>query len=282
MRRMFLALIFSAVAVAAAEPRLQLDGPLIPGAVLIGTTEPGTELSVGGESVMVGSDGHFVLGLARDAGDELAVRASFPDGGGMGFSYTIAPREFAVTVVEGVPQNTLTPSDEELRRVAAEQQIIDAARTRRDDRSDFSHGFIWPVRGRVSGTYGTARRYNDEQRLRIHWGLDVAMPVGTQVVAPAAGIVTLAEPDLFYSGGTVFLDHGQGMVSSFLHMSRLDVAVGDEVQQGDPIGAIGSTGRATGPHLDWRIRLRGTWVDPSTLLPPDEAEAPAATDAAGG
>ena len=96
------------------------------------------------------------------------------------------------------------------------------------------------------------------------------MPVGTPVVAPADGVITLAEANLFYSGGTLFLDHGNGMISSFLHLSRLLVTVGDEVRQGQQIGEIGATGRATGPHLDWRIRLRGIWVDPATLLDPDD------------
>ena len=253
-----------------ASPRLQVEGRLIPGAVLIGSTEPGTTLEVGGRPVMVGSDGRFVIGLSRRSSSELVIRANFPDGGSIGFRYPVGEREYLVTVVEGVPQNTLTPSAEETRRIIAEQVVIDAARVRRDDRSDFAHGFIWPVRGRVSGTYGTARRYNTEDRLRIHWGLDVAMPVGTPVVAPADGVITLAESDLFYSGGTLFLDHGHGMISSFLHLSRLLVAVGDEVHQGQLIGEIGATGRATGPHLDWRIRLRGTWLDPATLLAPDD------------
>jgi murein DD-endopeptidase MepM/ murein hydrolase activator NlpD len=270
-----LALISSLLVLAATANRppdgeIELHGRFIAGGIVIGRTEPGAELYFGSEPIQVGSDGYFLIGLPRDASGSSMLFWTGSDGA-RERPITIEPREYAVTVVEGVPQNTLTPSAEETQRIIAEQAIIDAARVRRDDRSDFAHGFIWPVQGRVSGTYGTARRYNAEQRLRIHWGLDVAMPVGTPVVAPADGVITLVEPDLFYSGGTLFLDHGQGMISSFLHLSRLQVEVGDVVRQGDVIGEIGATGRATGPHLDWRIRLRGLWVDPATLLPDEDA-----------
>jgi murein DD-endopeptidase MepM/ murein hydrolase activator NlpD len=248
------------------DGEIELNGRFIPGGIVIGRTEPGAELYFGGEEIQVGSDGYFLIGLPRDASGHTMLFWTGNDGA-RERPIGIEPREFAVTEVPGVPQNTLTPSEEETIRIMAEQTIIDAARLRRDDRSDFAQGFIWPVAGRVSGIYGTARRYNEEQRLRIHWGLDVAMPVGTRVVAPAAGIVTLAEGDLFYSGGTLFLDHGHGMISSFLHMSALHVEVGDVIEQGQLIGEIGATGRATGPHLDWRIRLRGVWVDPATVLP---------------
>jgi hypothetical protein len=268
-----IALLLSASATANRPPdgEIELHGRFVPGGVVIGRTEPGTELFFGSEEILVGSDGYFLIGLPRDASGHTMLFWTGSDGAHER-PITIEPREFAVTVVPGVPQNTLTPSEDETQRIIAEQRIIDAARTRRDDRSDFANGFIWPVEGRISGIYGTARRYNEEQRLRIHWGLDVAMPVGTEVVAPAGGVVTLAEDDLFYSGGTLFVDHGHGMISSFLHLSALHVSVGDVVEQGQLIGEIGATGRATGPHLDWRIRLRGTWVDPATLLPEGEVQ----------
>ena len=128
-------------------------------------------------------------------------------------------------------------------------------------------GFVWPAEGPISGVYGSQRFYNGEPR-RPHFGVDVAVPTGTIVRAPAAGVVTLAEPDLYFSGGTVILDHGYRLSSSFLHMSEVAVQVGDELQPGDIIGAVGSTGRATGPHLDWRMNWREQRIDPQLLAPP--------------
>ena len=123
------------------------------------------------------------------------------------------------------------------------------------------------MEGPISGVYGSQRFYNGEPR-RPHFGVDVAVPTGTIVRAPAAGRVTLAEPDLYFSGGTVILDHGYRLSSSFLHMSEVSVQVGDELQAGDIIGAVGATGRATGPHLDWRMNWREERIDPQLLAPP--------------
>jgi murein DD-endopeptidase MepM/ murein hydrolase activator NlpD len=134
-------------------------------------------------------------------------------------------------------------------------------------------GFVWPAQGPISGVYGSQRFYNGEPR-NPHYGVDVAVPKGTPVHAPAAGVVTLAEPDLYFSGGTVILDHGYRLSSTFLHMSEVSVQVGDELQAGDLIGAVGSTGRATGPHLDWRMNWRQQRIDPQLLAPPMPKPAP--------
>jgi len=128
-------------------------------------------------------------------------------------------------------------------------------------------GFVWPVTGRISGVYGSPRIYHGTPGTP-HYGVDVARPTGTPVMAPAAGEVTLAELDLFYSGGTVILDHGYGLSSSFLHLSEVSVSVGDHLLPGDVIGAIGATGRATGPHLDWRMSWLNQRIDPQLLVPP--------------
>ena len=173
--------------------------------------------------------------------------------------------------IEGVPQQTVTPSDEHLERIRVEREKVRAAKSRRLPSTDglvaVQQGFVWPVTGRISGVYGSQRIYNGTPGTP-HYGVDVARPEGTPVLAPAAGEVTLAEPDLFYSGGTVILDHGYGFSSSFLHLSEVSVSVGDYLTPGDLIGAIGATGRATGPHLDWRMSWFNQRIDPQLLVPP--------------
>ena len=183
----------------------------------------------------------------------------------------IAQREYLLQNITGVPQQTVTPSEEHLARIRSEREKVRAAKALRLARDDglnaLQTGFSWPVTGRISGVYGSQRIYNGTPG-SPHYGVDVARPEGTPVMAPAPGEVTLAEPDLFYSGGTIILDHGYGFSSSFLHLSEVSVSVGDRLQTGDRLGAIGATGRATGPHLDWRMSWLNQRIDPQLLVPP--------------
>lgn len=145
--------------------------------------------------------------------------------------------------------------------------MVATARQHRDNRSYYTQGFTWPAKGRISGVYGSQRVLNGEPR-RPHFGLDIAAPTGTEVHAPADGLITMTHPDMYYSGGTIILDHGQGLSSTFLHLSKVLVEAGEFVKQGDLIGLIGATGRASGPHLDWRMNWLDRRVDPQPLLPP--------------
>ena len=251
-----------------AEPACpELEGDFQPGGLLWGRVAPETSLAFSGVDVPVLADGIFLLGLGRDAPEthELEIDDELT------CTIDIKRREYRISRVEGVPQRTVTPPEEQLARIRAERQRVRSAKAKRVQRQDFLEavkaGLDWPVTGRISGVYGSQRFYNGKPG-NPHYGVDVARPTGTPVLSPGPGVITLAEPDLFYSGGTVILDHGYGLSSSFLHMSRIDVSVGDEVQTGDPIGAIGATGRATGPHLDWRMSWFNQRIDPQLLVPP--------------
>lgn len=251
-----------------AEPACpELEGDFQPGGLLWGRVAPETSLTFNGVNVPVLADGGFVLGLGRDAPATLELEIDDV----LGCVIDIKSRQYRISRVEGVPQRTVTPPEEQLARIRAERQRVRSAKARRVQRQDFLEavkaGLAWPVTGRISGVYGSQRFYNGKPG-NPHYGVDVARPTGTPVLSPGPGVITLAEPDLFYSGGTVILDHGYGLSSSFLHMSRIDVSVGDEVQTGDPIGAIGATGRATGPHLDWRMSWFNQRIDPQLLVPP--------------
>ena len=246
-----------------------LQGNPIQGGMLWGQTAPTAEIRFGDRRVPVLPDGHFLLGLGRDmpANVELVVEGEAT----CRQIVAVAGRDYRVQRIEGVPQQTVTPSDEHLERIRAEREKVRAAKSRRlpsiDGLLALQQGFVWPVTGRISGVYGSQRIYNGTPGTP-HYGVDVARPEGTPVLAPAAGEVTLAEPDLFYSGGTVILDHGYGFSSSFLHLSKVSVSVGDRLAPGDLVGAIGATGRATGPHLDWRMSWFNQRIDPQLLVPP--------------
>lgn len=258
--------------VAAAKP-FDLRGDFVQGGLVFGSAPPGSRVVQDDQPVRVGRGGDFVLGFDRDAPPVSRIEVILPDGSRHPLDLEVAAREYAVQRIDGLPPGKVTPrSPEDLARIRRDAAAVAAARTRDDDRPDFAAGFEWPARGRISGVYGSQRILNGEPR-RPHYGVDVAAPTGTPVRAPAAGIVTLADPDLFFSGGTVILDHGHQLSSSFLHLHKLHVAVGDRVEQGQLIGEIGATGRVTGPHLDWRMNLRDRRVDPTLLVPPMGSEA---------
>lgn len=250
----------------AAAACVELQGQLQQGGLVWGQVAPGTAVSLDGQALDVLEDGTFVAGFGRNAAGAAELKV-----GDCRQSLAVASREYNIQRVEGVPQKTVTPPPEVLERIARERELVRAAKARRllrpDLLADALAGFRWPVEGRISGVYGSQRVYNGTPG-NPHYGVDVAVPTGTVVRAPSSGVVTLAEPDLFYSGGTIILDHGYRLSSSFLHLSKVRVEVGAEVQAGDIIGEVGATGRATGPHLDWRMAWRNERVDPQFLVPP--------------
>jgi len=235
------------------------------GGIVVAQVAPGSRVTVAGKPVRVGSDGVVVFGAGRDEQGPLNVDVTAPGGAVRHIGIIIEPRDWPIERVNGVPPQTVNPDPALAARIAREQAEVTAVRKRDDNREDFAHGFIWPVTGRISGRFGNQRIYNGDPKAP-HSGMDIAVPTGTPIKAPAAGIVTFAKPDLYLTGGTVVLDHGFGLSSNFLHMSRIDVKPGDRIAQGQVIGAAGMTGRATGPHVHWGFNWFGVRLDP-LLLP---------------
>jgi len=270
LRLLMLVLLGGLLAPAAARA-FELRGEAIQGGLMFGKTVPGSHVTLDGSPVMVSPKGAFVIGFGRDDSGVRHLSVAPPGGAPEERELQIAPHEYHIERIDGLPPETVTPPPEVLERIQKEAELVAEARARRDQRDDFSAGFTWPANGRLSGFYGSQRVLNGEPR-RPHYGVDVAAPVGTPVHAPAAGVVTLADPDMYYSGGTIVLDHGLGLSSTFLHLSEILVTVGQRVRQGDLIGRIGATGRATGPHLDWRMNWLDKRVDPQRLVGamPDE------------
>jgi murein DD-endopeptidase MepM/ murein hydrolase activator NlpD len=256
------------LAVLAMDNDLHLEGELVQGGLILGKTLPGSRVSQDGEAVRVSRSGDFLLGFTRDAPTRSLLRVELPDGAVIERELNVAQREYQIQRIDGLPPGKVTPrKPEELARIRKDVADVVRARARDDDRQDYLYGFIWPVTGPITGVYGSQRVLNGEPR-RPHYGIDVAAPVGTPVKAPAAGIVTLAVPDMFFSGGTLIIDHGHQLSSSFLHLHEMHVQVGDRVEQGQVVAEVGATGRVTGAHLDWRMNLRRHRIDPELLVPP--------------
>lgn len=246
---------------------LELHGPLEQGALVIGRVAPGTAVALDGRPVRVTGQGVFAIGFGRDAPPRAVLTEIAADGQQRRHTLDIAARRYAVQRVTGVPQRTVEPPPEQLQRILAEQRRVERARAVSSDRLAFAGPFRWPLQGRISGVYGSQRIYNGKPG-RPHYGVDVAAPVGTPVRAPADATVTLAEADLFFSGGTLIMDHGYGVSSTFIHLSRLLVKVGDQVRAGQVVAEVGATGRATGPHLDWRLNWFSRRLDPQLVVAP--------------
>ena len=246
---------------------VEIQGATIQGGLVFGQAEPGSSISLDGEAIALSANGQFVIGFGRDETGSRKLVVKSPAGEIFEKDLNVEVREYAIERVDGLPPATVTPDPSALERIREDAQMVANARQHRDDQAYYAHGFTWPAKGRISGVYGSQRVLNGEPR-RPHFGLDIAAPEGTDVFAPADGLVTMTHPDMYFSGGTIILDHGQGLSSSFLHLSKILVEAGTFVKQGDLIARIGSTGRASGPHLDWRMNWLDRRVNPQPLLGP--------------
>ncbi|HUP90894.1 MAG TPA: M23 family metallopeptidase [Solimonas sp.] len=263
--RVFLALLL--VTALAPASALELRGEWRQGSVLFGHAEPGTRVWFNGRELKLTEGGEFVFGLDRDesAEAELRVQAKgepLPET----FRYQVKKREYQIQHLT-LPPTMVNPPAAVLARIREEQEQVGEARRRVTGIAAFTGGFVWPCLGRISGVFGSQRILNGEPK-QPHYGVDVAVPSGTPVRAPAGGVISLAHPDMYYTGGTLMIDHGHGLSSAFLHLSKLLVKSGDTVRQGDTIALSGATGRATGPHLDWRVSWINARVDAALLVPP--------------
>lgn len=261
------AALLAAGSVRARTSDLDLTGRFVQGGHALGRTWPNALVFVDGEALSAASEaGWFVVGFDRDApaSVEIEVRS---DRRSARRVLEIARGEFRTTRIDGLPPATVEPTDpallERIRREVALKTEGFASRAATDH---FRDGFDWPLeRFRVTSPWGAQRILNGTPA-RPHYGVDLAAPQGTPVHAPAAGRVTLAEPDLHFEGGLVLLDHGQGLITAYLHQSRLDVRAGQDVVRGQTLGRVGMSGRATGPHLCWRMKWRDRNLDPSLLV----------------
>ncbi len=246
---------------------LTLTGRFVQGGHALGRTWPRALVFIDGESLTAASaGGWFIVGFDRDAPASVEIETRL-DGRSARRTLDIVPGQFPSTRVNGLPPSTVEPSNPALlARIQSEIVLKTEGFASRTDADHFRDGFVWPLEGfRVTSPWGSQRVLNGTPA-RPHYGIDLAAPQGTVIRAPAAGRVTLARPGFHFEGGLVLIDHGQGLITAYLHQSRLEVEVGQELRRGEPIGRVGMTGRATGPHLCWRMKWRNRNLDPSLLV----------------
>ena len=237
-------------------------GTAIEGGLVLARAAPGVRLELDGVPLPQDDSGHALIGFHRDSDMPVTLTALHPDGRRSSVTMMAVQRDYEVQRIDGLKRDHVTPPQEVLDRIGADSAAVRTARGIIDagpGAGDFLDGFDMPVEGLITGVYGSQRILNGEPR-QPHYGIDIAAPRGTPVLAPAAGRITLVR-DLYFSGWTILMTHGLGLNSAFLHLDSVTVAEGDTVPRGGTIGTVGSTGRSTGPHLDWRLDWQGRRLD---------------------
>ena len=243
---------------------IEFKGKFLQGHYIIGITDPFAEIIIDKKKVKVSKDGFFVFGIDRDRKFDVTI-TKILNGNKEKITKKVLKRKYNIQRIDGLEESKVTPPESVYKRIKEENNKIGEARAINSDLPFFKNQFIMPVKGIISGVYGSQRILNGKPK-SPHYGIDIAAEKGTKIKSSATGVVTMAETDLYYTGGTIIMDHGHGISTIYSHLATLNVQVGDEVLQGDIIGTVGSTGRSTGPHLDFRVNWFQTRLDPMSVL----------------
>ncbi|WP_246058423.1 M23 family metallopeptidase [Litorilituus lipolyticus] len=260
----FTSVLLTSVSVEAID-EIKLSGEIKQGGLVVGKATKNSTVSLNGRPLIVSAQGEYAFGFSRDDISEYTLIVSTPDGETKSKTFTPQARTYKEQRIEGIKKSIMQPNPKAIERSAKDSKQIKAARKISSELTHFAEGFIPPIDGTITGVYGSRRVYNGVPK-RPHYGLDYAGKIGDPVKAPASGKVLLWVPDMFYSGGTMIIDHGQGVSSTFLHLSASSVKTGDYVKKGQVVASVGKSGRATGPHLDWRINWFDVKIDPALVL----------------
>ena len=243
---------------------IEFKGKFLQGHYIVGITNPSAKIIIDKKRVKVSKDGYFVFGIDRDRKLYLVI-TKISDGKKERIVKKIYKRKYQIQRIDGLDEKKVTPPEEVYNRIKEENNRIGKARAKNSDLVFFKNQFIMPVKGIVTGVYGSQRILNGKPKWP-HYGIDIAAEKGTKIKSSGSGVVTMAEDDLYYTGGTIIMDHGHGISTIYSHLEEVMVNVGDEIKQGNVIGTVGSTGRSTGPHLDFRVNWFQTRLDPMTIL----------------
>jgi|TARA_B100001250_G_scaffold228240_1_gene195901 murein DD-endopeptidase MepM/ murein hydrolase activator NlpD len=243
---------------------IEFQGKFIQGHFILGKTNPEAKILVGKKKVKVSKDGFFVFGIDRDRKFDL-VFTKIENNKKTKITKKVLKRKYNIQRIDGLAESKVTPPESVYKRIKKENNAIGEARAINSDLLFFKEKFIMPVEGIISGVYGSQRILNGKPRWP-HYGIDIAAKLGTMIKSSGTGVVTMAEDDLYYTGGTIIMDHGHGISTIYSHLENVLVSVGDQINKGDVIGTVGSTGRSTGPHLDFRVNWFQTRLDPMSVL----------------
>ena len=238
----------------------EFQGQFIQGHYIIGKTSPGTKILIDKREVKVSKEGYFAFGIDKDRKFDVVITE-----GSKKIIKKVQKRKYNIQRIDGLEESKVTPPESVYKRIKKENNAIGEARAINSELQFFKQKFIMPVEGIISGVYGSQRILNGKPRWP-HYGIDIAAKQGTMIKSSGSGVVTMSEDDLYYTGGTVIMDHGHGISTIYSHLESVLVSVGDLINQGDIIGTVGSTGRSTGPHLDFRINWFQTRLDPMSVL----------------
>ena len=245
--------------------KIRLTGELVQGGLVLGWTTPKANIYFNGSPIRQGSLGHFLLGFPFNAKKRGSLEVKFSDGSIEKRGIKVKQRSYDIQRIDGLPVRKVKPRMQDILRIKSERMLMERELKQTVSKPLYTSGFISPVRGRITGVYGSQRILNGIPK-RPHFGLDIAAPSGTEVLATADGLVAFVHPGMFFNGKTVIIDHGLGLRSIYIHMSAISVKKGQKVSKGQIIGKVGRTGRTTGPHLHWGVRLNNVELDPTTLL----------------
>ena len=243
---------------------VEFQGKFIQGHFILGKTDPNAKIIVGKKEVKVSKDGFFVFGIDRDRKFDLTF-TKIENNTKSKIIKKVLKRKYNIQRIDGLEESKVTPPESVYKRIKKENNAIGEARAINSNLNFFKDKFIMPVEGIISGVYGSQRILNGKPKWP-HYGIDIAAKQGTMIKSSGTGVVTMAEDDLYYTGGTIIMDHGHGISTIYSHLENTLVSVGDQINQGDVIGTVGSTGRSTGPHLDFRINWFQTRLDPMSVL----------------
>ena len=243
---------------------VEFKGKFIQGHYIVGVTDPSSKIIIDKKNVKVSEDGYFVFGIDRDRKFDVTI-TKINNGKKEKIIKKVLKRKYNIQRIDGLAENKVTPPESVYKRIKKENNKIGEARAINSDLPFFKNKFIMPVEGIISGVYGSQRILNGKPRWP-HYGIDIAAKKGTMIKSSGSGVVTMAEDDLYYTGGTIIMDHGHGISTIYSHLETVLVSVGDKINKGDLIGTVGSTGRSTGPHLDFRVNWFQTRLDPMSIL----------------
>ncbi len=243
---------------------IEFKGKFLQGHFIVGITNPSAKIIIDKKEVKVSKDGFFAFGIDRDRKFDLTI-TKIQDGKKEKIVKKVLKRKYNIQRIDGLEESKVTPPESVYKRIKEENNKIGKARAINSDLPFFKNQFIMPVKGIISGVYGSQRILNGKPKWP-HYGIDIAAKKGTMIKSSGSGTVTMAEDDLYYTGGTIIMDHGHGISTIYSHLESVMVSVGDKINQGDIIGTVGSTGRSTGPHLDFRVNWFQTRLDPMSVI----------------